>query len=148
MQLLKKLTLGDRVVGGAGVVLLVDLLFLPWHHVEVGFGTFTASADRTAIESPDAAIGWLAVLLTAAMVAHIVLVRFTDVQLPELGLPWSQISMIGGFATLAALLLKLLAETDYLGYGAWVGLALGAAMAYGGFLHEHEHFGLPAAPGA
>lgn len=141
MDWLKKLSLGDRLVAGGGVLLLVDLLFLPWHHIEVGFGAFTATANRTAVESPDALFGWLAALLALAMVVHVVIVRFTTVELPKLAVPWDQVSLYGGIATLAMLVLKLLAETSYLGFGAWLGLALGGVVAYGGFLHAREHFG-------
>jgi len=134
----KKLSRGDQVVGGAGVLLVINLLFLPWHHVRVGFGPFHVTANRSALESPNAFWGWLALLLAIAMVAHVVLARFTKVELPKLPVTWGRASFIGGVATLAVLLLKLVLKTDFLGVGAWFGVILGAGMAYGGFLHNAE----------
>ena len=67
-----------------------------------------------------------------------VLARFTKVELPTLPVTWGRASLIGGVAVLALLLLKLVLKTDFLGVGAWFGIILGGAMAYGGFLHTQE----------
>ena len=138
MDYLKKLSRGDQIVGGAGVLLVIDLLFLPWHHVRVGFAQFHVTANRTALQSPNAFWGWLAFLVTVALVARVVLARFTTVQLPKLPVTWGRASLIGGVAVVALLLLKLVLKTDFLGVGAWFGIILGGAMAYGGYLHTQE----------
>ncbi len=134
---LSKLTPGEKIVLAAGAVLLIDLLFLPWHKIDLGI--FTVS--RSAVESPNAFWGVLALLVTAAMVAVVVVTRFTAAKLPDVPVPWGQAMFIAGAAVAALLLLKLVLETSALGIGAWLGILLGGGMAYGGFLMRNEATG-------
>ena len=131
----KKLTTGDWIVGGGGIVLFIGLLFLPWHDIE--FGPFSES--RSAIESPNAFWGWLALILAVALVATVVLRKLTTVDLPDLPISWGDAQFYGSIAVLALLLIKLISETDFLGWFAWVGLIISAGIVYGGFLlHQDE----------
>ncbi|MDP9404339.1 MAG: hypothetical protein M3P85_13660 [Actinomycetota bacterium] len=131
---LSKLTLGEKIVAGAGIALVIDLLFLPWHTVDIGI----VEISRSGIESPNAFWGVVAMLLAAAMVAAVTVRRLTNAELPELGVPWEQVLFIAGVAVAALLALKLLLETDALGFGAFLGILLAAAIAYGGFLMRQE----------
>ncbi|MEA2901331.1 MAG: hypothetical protein QOH36_1218 [Actinomycetota bacterium] len=134
----KKLTQGEKIVLIAGVLLIIDLLFFAWHKVEtVVFGQ-TISGTASAIESPNGFYGVLALLLAIVMVGVVVATKLAGVKLPDLPIPWGQVHMIAGIAILALLLIKLLAETDFLGFGAYLGLLLGAAMAFGGFSINKE----------
>lgn len=139
---LSKLTMGEKIVGGAGILLLIDLLFLPWHKIDLGI----ISVSRSAIESPNGFWGALALLVTIAMVAVVVLTRFTSTKLPDLPIPLGRAMFFAGIAVVALLVIKLIVETDFLGFGAWLGLLLGAAVAYGGFLIGKEAGEAPAAP--
>lgn len=130
-----KLTLGDKIIGGTGIVLLIDLLFLPWHSVDVGFTSFT----RTAIQSPNGFWGILAMLLTVAVVLLALLPQLTSVEIPEMPIPHADAVFYGACAVLGLLLLKLLLETDSLGFGAFLGLLLAAGLAFGGFSNWQEH---------
>jgi hypothetical protein len=133
----KKLTQGERIVSIAGVILIIDLLFLPWHKVStVVFGQ-TISGTASAIESPNGFYGVLALLLTIVMVG-VVIARLAGAKLPDLPLPLGQILMILGIAVFVLLLIKLLAETDFLGFGAYLGILLGAAVAFGGYSINKE----------
>lgn len=131
---LNKLSLGDRIVAAAGILLFIDLLFFPWHRVSVGIGPFRATVTRSGVESPNAFWGWLALLLTVALVAVVLIRRLTTAKLPDLPVPWNQATFFATIAVEALLLIKLVSETDFLGFGAWVALVLAAAMIYGGFL--------------
>lgn len=131
---LSKLTMGEKIILGAGAVLLIDLLFLPWHKVDLGI----VSVSRSAIQSPNAFWGLLALLVTIAVVAVVAVNRFTSAKLPDLPVPLGQAVFFAGIAVLALLLLKLVVETDFLGFGAYLAILLGAAMAYGGFLVRSE----------
>lgn len=128
---LDKLSLSDKIIAGTGIVLIIDLLFLPWHSASTPFGTFTL----TAIEEENAFLGVLALLLTIAVVAVTAIRVFKpETKLPEIPVSWDKAVFYATAATAAILLLKLLLETDFLGFGAWLGILLAGGMAYGGFL--------------
>lgn len=128
---LDKLSLSDKIIAGTGIVLIIDLLFLPWHSIDLGVTTWT----RTGIESPNSFWGVLALLLTIAVVAVTLLrVLKPETSLPDLPVSWDRAIFFAAAATLGLLVLKLILETDELGIGAWLGLLLAAGMTYGGYL--------------
>ena len=133
----KKLTMGDRIVLAAGILLVIDLLFLPWHSIDLG----VLSVKRTGVQSPNGFYGVLALLIAVVMVAQIVVARLTAAKLPQIPLPWGRVHLIAGVVVLALLLLKLVIETDYLGFGAWLGIILAAVLAFGGFTVNKESTG-------
>lgn len=133
---LSKLTLSDKIIGATGIVLIIDLIALPWHDVDLGI---LGSETRTAIQSPNGFYGVLALLLTLAVVGVTALRVFSpDTKLPELPISWNQAIFFAAAATAALLLLKLIVETDFLGFGSWLGILLAGGMAYGGFLKFQE----------
>lgn len=128
---LDKLSLSDKIIAGTGIVLIIDLLFMPWHSVDLGFQTFT----RSGVESPNSFWGVLALLLTIALVAVTLVRSFKpETKLPDLPVTWDRAVFFAAAATLALLFLKLVLETDSLGFGAWLGILLAGGMTYGGFL--------------
>jgi hypothetical protein len=139
---LNKLTMGDKIVAGTGIGLFISLLFFPWHNIDFGFG---ASFSRSGVQSPNAIWGWLALLLAIALAGSILAEKLGGVSLPDLPVPWHDARFYGAIAVIALLLLKLLLEFDFLGFGAWLSILLGAGMAYGGFLIKQEG---PASTGA
>lgn len=132
---LNKLTKGDKIVLGAGVLLIIDLLFLPWHKISLGG---VLDVTRTGVQSPNSFYGVLALLLALVMVVQVVVSRLTSAKLPEIPLPWARVHLIAGIAAFALLLLKLLVETSSLGFGAFLGLILAAVLAFGGFIMNQE----------
>jgi hypothetical protein len=62
----------------------------------------------------------------------------TSAKLPNPPVPWSQIHLIAGVAVAVLLVLKLLVETNILGLGSYLGVALGLAVAYGGYTIKQE----------
>lgn len=131
---LNKLSMGDKVVAGAGIALVINLVFLPWHKVDLGILKVT----RTGIESPNAIWGILAMLVALAMVAVVVVGRLTTAKLPEIGMPWEQAELIAGGAVAALLVLKLVLETDALGFGAFLGIILAGVVVYGAIVMRKE----------
>ena len=127
---LNDLSLGQKIIGAAGILLIIDLLFLPWHSIDTGFGEFT----RSGIESPNSLWGILALIVAILMVVAVVMSAMAADKLPQLPVPLGRALFIAGVAAFVLLLIKLVVETDFLGFGAWLGLILGAALAYGGFL--------------
>jgi hypothetical protein len=49
-----------------------------------------------------------------------------------------QVHLVAGAVVLGLIVAKLMANNDFLGTGAWIGIALAAALAYGGFLLSQE----------
>jgi hypothetical protein len=135
---LNKLSLGDRIVAGAGIVEILLLFIVPWHSVEVFGETFTLKpleGDGTAVAWPAA----IALILLVALVA-IVLVRklAPQVNLPELPIAWNQAIFYAAIAVPVLLFLKLILETDSLSFWAYILILIGAGIAYGGFLISKE----------
>jgi len=132
---LGKLSRGERTIVITGVLLVIDLLFLPWHSITV---PYIGSVDRNGISSPNAFLGFLAALGAAAMVAQVVVSRFTSATVPELPVLWPRAHMIGGLAVAGLLLLKLLLQTSFLGFGAYLGILVAAGLAFGGYTVNQE----------
>lgn len=137
---LNKLSKGERIVLIAGVLLIIDLLFLPWHRIKIGsvLGVDVPSVERTGVQSPNGGYGVLALIVVIVMVAQIIAAKFTNAKLPNPPVPWERVHLIAGAVVAGLLILKLLVETDFLGIGAWLGVLLGAAVAYGGFMISKE----------
>lgn len=130
-----KLTAGERIVVIAGGLLLVDLVFLPWYDF--------LRLSRTGIQTPNSFWGVMALVVTAAMVALVLVTRFTSAEVPELPVPRGQAMFLGGVAVVALLFLKVAVQTSDLAIGAWLGLILGGVTAYGGSLVRKESEGAP-----
>lgn len=126
---LTKLTQGEKIVLGAGVLLIIDLLFLAWHKV----GPFKAQA----IEDPNGFYGVMALLITIVMVG-LLIAKVANAKIPDLPVPLAQILMIAGIVVFVLLLLKLLVETTALSIGAYLGILLAAALAFGGYSIRKE----------
>ncbi|MFL5862003.1 MAG: hypothetical protein ACJ780_14700 [Solirubrobacteraceae bacterium] len=72
----------DRILGGVALLLVIDLLFLPWF--SISFGPF--SATLTGTDDPDGWMGLLAVLAAIALIADLAIERFSPgTALPNIG---------------------------------------------------------------
>jgi len=129
-----RLSQGERIVLVAGLLLIADLLFLPWHDVDLG-GALDKLVDTTltGVQQPYAGYGVAAVVLTALMIVQIALTRLLSVRLPDAPVPWSQIHLILGVFVAVLLVIKLIRLTDSLGYGAYSAILAGILVAYGGY---------------
>lgn len=134
-----ELSPGQRIVLVAGMLLIVDLLVLPWHDIELGGGLEElVNTTATAVQEPHGGYGIAAVVLTALMVVHVVLAGLLSVRLPEPPVPWSQIHLILGIFVAVVLVIKLVRLPDWLGYGAYSGVLAGILVAYGGWSMTRE----------
>jgi hypothetical protein len=108
------------IVGGLAIFLVIDLLFLPWYSV-LGF-TFSATS------APYSIWGVLALLVDIAFISDLALDRFGTAQLPAIGgsRARTRAALAGG--TLLFMVIKLLAHTGDLGFGAWLGLVAAIAL--------------------
>jgi hypothetical protein len=131
---LAALTRGERIVLGGGLLLVVDLVFLPWYSVDLGGLEIAFDPTRTGIQDPYPAYGLVAVILTLVMIAQIVLVRLLSVNVPAPGVSWPQVHLIAGVFVVVVIAVKLARETEFLGYGAYSAILGGVLVAYGGYL--------------
>lgn len=152
MDKLKELTLAEKIVVGASLMLLVAS-FLPWFKFEIPGYEFLG--DTVGGESHnfngwdgDATpffLGPFPVILGLLMAAHILIGKFApDTKLPEL--PWDKVHLGGGIAAAALVILKLaVGGPEIMGmdvvdraYGLFIAAAAAAALAYGGFLMSKQ----------
>ena len=117
----------DWLLGGAALLLVIDLLLLPWF--DVSFGPI--SVTSTATGAPDGWLGVLAVLAAVGLIADLAVERLS---------PQTQVPVIGGsraatrraLAGVAALFvaLKFLFHVHFslFGVGFWGAVVLTAAL--------------------
>ena len=132
--MLSRLSRGERFVVVAGGLLLVSLAFFPWHRLaELRF--LGADPTLTGLQKPNQLQGTLAFLITVAMVAQILMTKYSTQRVnPTL----VKLQAPAGFAVLALLAWKLANTPQYLSVGAYLGLPLAAALAYGGLILTQE----------
>ncbi len=136
IQRFNSLSLGEKIILPAGVVLFI-VGFFPWYSVDLGpLGTYT----RNGWESPGAFWSILSILIGLAMAAVVVLKNLGTVAIPDNvgGFTWPKIHLGAGVVALVFVLIKLVNESDYLGFGFYLGIILAAALAAGGFLMFRE----------
>jgi len=139
------LSAGERTVVIAGLLLVADLLFLPWYDIDLGSLDDAVDTTATGVQQPYAGYGIAAVVLTAVMIVQIVLARMASVRMPEMPVPWSQIHLILGIFVAVVIVIKLVRLTESLAYGAYSAILAGILIAYGGYRITSE-FSPPALP--
>lgn len=119
----------------AGGLLLLSLAFFPWHR-SVVLALVYGDGTRTALQSPNPLPGTLAFLVTVAMVAQVVMSRYSNQKVnPAL----VRLQPVAGMAVFALLAWKLAEDTTDLSTGAFIGLPLAAVLAYGSIVLAREH---------
>ncbi len=144
MQKFQALSLGEKIILVAGVVLFI-CGFLPWYSID--FGPF--SATRNGWQSPGAFWSIIAVVIGLAMSGVITVKTFTDMKLPADigGQSWARIHLAGGAIALLFIIIKFINENDFLGFGFYLGFLAAAALAAGGALMFRDEGGtLPGMP--
>ncbi len=130
---LSALSQGERIVLAGGVLLIVDLLVLPWYSVDLGGLNIEFDGTRSGVQAPYPAYGVAAVVLTLIMIVQIVVARLLAVRLADPFVPWAQVHLIAGVFVVVVLIIKFARETEFLGYGAYSAILGGLLVAYGGY---------------
>lgn len=132
MERIKALSRGTKLVLASGPLLFVSLFF-NWQTLKIDFGP-AGVADQPL----DGWDGWglLIGLLAMAVVTLVVLVRLTDVEMPD-DVPWERVTFALGTATFTLAILKNLRDADstWASYGF---VALAGALAVGTYLNWAE----------
>jgi hypothetical protein len=116
-----KLSREDWMVGGGGILLVLDLLILPWYSVSVFGHSFTS----TGTGAPDGFFAVLALLLVLVVVVDLALERFSpQTQLPTtpLGRTMTRVAALGVAAL--CLIIKFLDHTSNFGFGFFLAVIL------------------------
>ncbi|HUK97251.1 MAG TPA: hypothetical protein VLV46_06305 [Gaiellaceae bacterium] len=123
MDKFNELSLGEKLVLGAGVLLFIDL-FLHWQSYDLG----PITLGRSGIHG---FWGIFLFLFTIAIVA-VVGAKLFAVKLPD-GLPEGLITVVlGGLIVFFAVIKNI--SDDYSAWPSYVGIVLAALVAYGGWL--------------
>lgn len=131
MDKINEIKLGEKIIGVSGILLFLDS-FLSWYSIDFGF----ASVTRNGWQAPNSFLSILAILIGIAMVAMVIIVNFTEVELPEsLGpLTHPQLYTIAGGLAFVLVLIKWIGNTDFTAFGLYLGLLCTAGLAVGGFM--------------
>jgi hypothetical protein len=119
----------DWILGGVGLLLVIDLLFLPWFSISFG----PISVTSTATGAPDGWLGVLAVLAAIAVVADLAIERLSPrTQLPAIGGSRSQTRFILACVAAGFVVLKFLFHVHFslFGFGFWLAVILTAGFVY------------------
>jgi hypothetical protein len=127
---INELSLGRKLIIGAGILLIIDMFF-NWQSVDVG--PFTVG--RNGIHG---FWGVFLLLMTIAIVA-LAGARLAGVDLPE-SVPDGLISVLLGVLILLFAVIKNIAD-DYSAWPSYVGIVLAAVIAYGGWLVHQDSGG-------
>jgi hypothetical protein len=123
----------DWIVGGLALLLVIDLLFLPWFTVSANIGIVSVSASSTATGAPDGWLGVLAVIAAIALLVDLVVERLSpQTQMPMIGGSRSQTRLVLAGITAAFVLLKFLFHIhfSYFGFGFWAAVVLTAGLVF------------------
>ncbi|HTX46940.1 MAG TPA: hypothetical protein VMD48_11690 [Solirubrobacteraceae bacterium] len=124
----------DWILGGLALLLAIDLLFLPWFSVTVGFGTFSISATSTATGDPDGWLGILAVIVIVALLADLAVERLSpQSQLPAIGGSRASTRLVLAAIAAVFLVLKFLFHINHfsdLGFGFWAAVVLTGGLVF------------------
>jgi hypothetical protein len=123
----------DWIVGGLALLLVIDLLFLPWFTVSANIGIVSVSASSTATGAPDGWLGVLAVIAAIALLVDLVVERLSpQTQMPMIGGSRSQTRLVLAGITAVFVLLKFLFHIhfSYFGFGFWAAVVLTAGLLF------------------
>ena len=126
-----KFTRDELILGGIALLLVIDLLFLPWFDITVGLGTFKVSATSSATGSPDGWLGVLAVLVALALMAYIAIERLAaDVELPTINGSGATTRLVLAAVAAGCVALKFLFNIHFslFGAGFWGAVVLAASL--------------------
>lgn len=119
----------DWILGGVALLLIINLLALPWFSIT--FGPF--SATLTATDAPDGWLGILAVLSAVVLIADLGIERFSPgTALPNIGGSRTQTRFVLACVTALFVVLKFLFHIHFsdFGIGFYAGIILTAGLVW------------------
>lgn len=126
---LERVSRDDWILGGVALLLVIDLLFLPWFSVSAG----PFSASFTATDAPDGALGILAVLGAVLLIADLAMERLSpQTTLPAINGSRTQTRFILAAVTALFVVLKFVFNIHFsdFGFGFYLAVILTIALVY------------------
>jgi hypothetical protein len=123
------LTRDDRIIAGVALLLIIDLLFLPWFDISAG----PYSVSLTATDAPSGWAGILAVLAAIALIVDLAIERMSpQTQLPSVSGSRVQTRLLLAGVVALFVFLKFIFNIHFsdFGIGFWVGVILTAGLVY------------------
>jgi hypothetical protein len=130
---LNSVTRDDWIMAGLALLLVIDLLFLPWFSISASVGTVTLSASATATDSPDGWLGFLAVLAALAVIVDLAIERLSpQTQIPAIqaSRTTTRLVLAGLAAAFVALKFLFHIHFSYFGFGFYAAVVLAAGLVY------------------
>ena len=129
-----KLSRNDWMVGGGGILLIIDILAFPWH----ANGPFSL----TGTDTPGGIWAVLALVVALVVVVDLALERFspnTVIPTTKLGRAMTRAAAAGVALVLVVFKLILPSHgTDFLGWGFYAGIVLAVVVAVGAWTNAQE----------
>lgn len=126
---LERVSRDDWILGGITLLLVIDLLFLPWFSISLG----PFSASLTATDAPDGALGILAVLGGVLLIADLAMERLSpQTTLPAINGSRTQTRFVLAGVTALFVVLKFVFNIHFsdFGFGFYLAVILTIALVY------------------
>lgn len=123
------LTRDDKIIAGVALLLVIDLLFLPWFDISAG----PFSVSLTATDAPSGWAGILAVLAAIALIVDLAIERMSpETKLPSVGGSRVQTRLVLAGIVALFVFLKFILNIHFsdFGIGFWLGVILTAGLVY------------------
>ncbi len=137
-------TRDDWIIGGVALLLVIDLLFLPWFDISAG----PFSISLTATDAPSGWAGILAVLAALLLIADLAVERMSpQTTLPSVNGSRVETRFILACVAAVFVFLKFVFNIHFsdFGFGFWLGVILAAGLVYVALQARHTHVGVASA---
>jgi hypothetical protein len=137
MKALSEFSRSEKITGVAGILLLIGIFAFPWYYVGVAGVTVAGhtfgggSYSSNVLQGPGSFFSIVALIVLIALLAELVISRFTTVELPSLPISWGAAELYGAIAVLALLVIKILFHIGNFGWGFYGDLLLAIVLVYG-----------------
>jgi hypothetical protein len=137
MKSLSEFSRREQITGVTGILLLIGIFAFPWYHVGFAGVQFAGttygggSYDGNVLQGPGSFFSYIAMIVLIALLAELVVSRFTSVKLPDLPISWAVAEVSGAVAVLALLVIKILFHIGSFGWGFYADMVLAIALVYG-----------------
>lgn len=135
----------DWLLGGVALLLVIDLLLLPWFDIGVG----PVSITSTATGAPDGWLGILAVLAAVALIADLALERLSpQTAVPAVGgsRATTRLALAGITALFVALKFLFHVHFSLFGFGFWAAVVLTVGLVFLAIRARDEERAMAARP--